>query len=310
MILGISGLTGYKIAQKAVNKYDIHGTFNARSIEIENCDISKLDLTKTDDLKNYLATTKPDVIINTTALHDVDYCEENKEETIRVNKTIVEILYSSAERINSRLIHISTDYVFDGNAKIPYSESSQADPLNHYGKSKLDGEKILQGSGHVVVQPSVVYGWTPLELAGVKSSSGKPINFAMWILMKLNKQEQIRIVTDQFASATLADSLAESIIKIVETDKSGLYHISGLSCESRYEFAIKLAKKFGYDSSLISPTTSESFVQKAKRPVYSCLDCQKAIKDFGLKLLTTDESLDIMKSQIEKEASHLLGNYK
>lgn len=133
------------------------------------------------------------------------------------------------------------------------------------------------------------------------------MNFALWVLTKLNKGEPMKIVTDQFASATLADSLAESIIKMAETNKSGLYHVSGLSCESRYDFTIKLAEKFGYNTSLISPIVSTSLSQKAKRPSYSCLNCKKVIKEFGLHLLTTYESLDIMKSQVEKEAPHLLG---
>jgi dTDP-4-dehydrorhamnose reductase len=158
----------------------------------------------------------------------------------------------------------------------------------------------------VIIRPSVVYGWTPLELAGTTSSSGKPMNFAMWLLTKLNKNESLKIVTDQFASATLADSLATSILKIVESKKSGLYHVAGLSCENRYEFATKLANKFGYDTALISETTSSSFIQKAQRPKYSCLDCQKAIKEFDLQLFTTDKSLDIMKSQVEEEAPNLL----
>ena len=132
------------------------------------------------------------------------------------------------------------------------------------------------------------------------------MNFALWVLTKLQKNEPLKIVTDQFASATLADSLAESILEIAKTNKSSLYHISGLSCESIYEFTIKLAKKFGYDASLISPVTSSSFVQKAKRPSYSCLDCQKAVKEFGMRLLTTDDALDIMKNQVEKEAPYLV----
>ena len=154
----------------------------------------------------------------------------------------------------------------------------------------------------------MVYGWTPMELAGTTSSSGKPMNFAMWLLTKLNNNESVKIVTDQFATATLADSLAESVLKIAENDFSGLFHVAGLSCESRFEFSQKFAKEFGYDQNLIQPTDSSQFKQKAKRPPYSCLDCTKAIKTFGLNLHTTEESLKIMKNQVEKEAPHLLGN--
>ena len=307
LIFGVSGLTGYKIAKNASSKYDVYGTYNVRPTKLENCNTFKLDLIQADQVHKIFAEIKPDIVVNTTALHNVDYCEENKNQATQVNMEIVKTLYGNSEKYNSRLIHISTDYVFDGKETRPYAESDKALPISVYGQSKLDGENVLAKSNHVTIRPSVVYGWTPLELAGTMSSSGKPMNFALWVLTKLNKKEPLKIVTDQFASATLADSLAESILKIAETDRSGLYHVSGISCESRYDFTIKLAEKFGYDTSLISPTTSTSFVQKAKRPSYSCLDCQKAIKEFRLKLLTTNQSLDVMKSQVEKEAPYLLG---
>lgn len=307
LVLGASGLTGYKTVKIAAPNYEVHGTFNARSVNIDNCNMYKTDLTNPDQVKKIFAEIKPDIVINTTALHNVDYCEDHPDAASSVNAQAVRYLRENSEKFGSKLIHISTDYVFDGKKSIPYKESDEAIPISSYGNSKLEGEQILDGSSYVVVRPSVVYGWTPLELAGTTSSSGKPMNFALWLLTKLNKNEPLKIVTDQFASATLADSLADSVLKIALTNKSGVYHVSGLSCESRYDFAVKLAKKFGYDTGLISKTDSLSFVQKAKRPRYSCLNCEKAANDFGLKLLTTDQALDIMRSQVEAEAPHLIG---
>ena len=134
------------------------------------------------------------------------------------------------------------------------------------------------------------------------------MNFALWLLTKLHKNEPLKIVTDQFASATLADSIAESILKMAESKTGGLFHVAGLSCESRYDFSNKLAKKFGYDESLISKVDSSEFKQKAKRPAYSCLNSQKAINEFGLKLRTTEQALEIMKKQVEQEAPQFLAN--
>ena len=163
---------------------------------------------------------------------------------------------------------------------------------------------------HTVIRTGVVFGWTPLEVSGLTSSSGKPMNFALWVLTQLHKNEKLSIVTDQIATATLADSLAESILKIMESNKNGLYHISGLSCESRYEFSIKLAKEFGYDPIMISKTDSSKFKQKAKRPSYSCLDSTKSINEFSLELLDTENALKIMREQVANEAPHLLANSK
>lgn len=306
LVFGASGLTGYKIAKIAYDKYDVFGTYNERKTELPNCNVSKVDITNQKDLEKLFSDVKPNIVINTTALHNVDFCEEHQKQATLVNSTAVSNIHENAEKHDAKLVHISTDYVFDGKKTNPYSENDIPTPISYYGESKLQGEKSLQNSNHVILRPSVIYGWTPLELAGTVSSSGKPMNFAMWLLTKLNKKESLKIVTDQFATATLADTLAESAIKIAEANGSGLYHVSGLSCESRFEFSKKLAKEFGYDENLIQPTDSSQFKQKAKRPSYSCLDNAKAIKEFDLNLLTTEDALKIMKEQVEKEAPHLL----
>jgi dTDP-4-dehydrorhamnose reductase len=288
--------------------YEVVGAYNTRLPNLDNCELIQNDITDLQKTNQIISDFKPDIIINTTALHNVDYCEENKEEAFRVNSSAVKNLRISCDKIGAKLVHISTDYVFDGKNKNPYSEKDLPSPVSIYGESKLSGEKYLKNTNHSVLRPSVVYGWTPMELAGTTSSSGKPMNFAMWLLTKLNNDESVKIVTDQFASATLADSLAESALKIAKDDSSGIFHVAGLSCESRFEFSQKLAKEFGYDQNLIQPTDSSQFKQKAKRPLYSCLDCTKAIKTFDLNLRTTEDSLKIMKNQVEKEAPHLMGS--
>ena len=306
LIFGCSGLAGSKIAEQAKNEYSVYGTFNKRTPKIENITSQKLDLHNTEDVQKLIEEIKPEVIVNATALHNVDYCEENKEESFFINSGVLQKIIDTSKQFQSKIIHISTDYVFDGYSSTPYKESDPAIPISVYGESKLHGEQIILSHNHTVVRPSVVYGWTSLELEGIVSSSGKPINFAMWLLDKLHKNEPLSIVTDQFATATLADSLASSILKIISSENSGLYHISGLSCESRYDFSVKLAKIFGYDENKISQTDSSQFKQKAKRPSYSCLDCTKAIKDFDLQLVSTEKALEIMKKQVEIDAPHLI----
>lgn len=308
LIFGISGLTGYKLAKLASTKYDVYGTYNTREITIENCKSFKIDIVDDNQVAKLISDIKPDFTVNTIALHNVDYCEENKEKSFLVNTKSVKSLRDNCDKNDSKLLHISTDYVFDGHKKTPYKETDKTIPVSVYGESKLDGEKILYNTNHIILRPSVIFGWTPMELAGTTSSSGKPMNFAMWLLTKLHQKQELKIITDQFATATLADSLAKSAIELIEQNASGIYHISGLSCESRYDFAIKFAKNFGFDNKLISPVSSSEFAQKAKRPAYSCLDCNKAITEFGLKLLPTGEALHIMKTQVEKEAPHLLLN--
>jgi len=306
LVFGVSGLTGYKIANLASKDYQVFGTYNKRKPDIQNISSIQINLTDRNHLNKIFNEIKPNFVINTTALHNVDYCEENPDESFLVNSKIPQYLFENSENHKAKFVHISTDYVFDGKKTLPYNEKDDAIPISVYGESKLDGEKILKNTRHVVLRPSVVYGWTPMELAGTISSSGKPMNFAMWLLSKLHTGEPLKIVTDQFATATLADSLAESALNFATNNLSGLYHLSGLSCESRFDFSRKFAKEFGYDENLISAVDSSQFKQKAKRPKYSCLDCSKA-KGLGLNLLDTDNALKIMKSQVEREASYLIG---
>lgn len=306
LVIGVSGLTGYKIANILSKNFETYGTFNQRPISLENVETLQMDITSKEKLSEVFSNIEPNIVINTSALHNVDYCEVNAEEAFNVNYRSVENIEKLTNKYESKLIHFSTDYVFDGENTSPYSEKDNPNPLSVYGLSKLKGENSICLEKHVVIRPSVVYGWSPMELTEQVSSSGKAINFALWLLKKLKNNEKINIVTDQITTATLADSLAESMINIIQSNKSGLYHMSGLSCETRYEFAIKLCESFGYDPDLISPTTSSAFSQKAKRPKFSCLDCNKAISTLGITLLSTEKSLQKMKEQIIKDAPQLI----
>jgi len=139
LILGMSGLTGYKIAKITGKKYDVYGTFNERNVDLPNCTDLKLDVTKEEEVKIVFSEIKPDLVINTTALHNVDLCEQNQDRALLVNKKAVQILFENSEKHGSKFVHISTDYVFDGNSSTPYAENDEAIPVNVYGNSKLEG---------------------------------------------------------------------------------------------------------------------------------------------------------------------------
>jgi dTDP-4-dehydrorhamnose reductase len=305
LILGASGLTGYKAMQIARQRFQTFGTYNLRRLPDQT--LIKVDISKPELLKNILNEIKPDVVLNTVALHNVDYCEVHPEEAYQVNSKAVEILAKACNHIGARLIHISTDFVFDG-YKGNYSESDRPNPLNVYAKTKLEGElHATTCSSFAIIRPSVVYGWTPLEIHESNSSSGKPINFALWALKKLQKNESLQIVNDQFASPTLADTLAAVAIRLASKVKNDLYHVSGTSVVSRYDFTVKIANMMGYVSDSVKPIESKSFRQIARRPKDSSLDCAKVQADLNYRLLNVDESLAIMRSQIELESPGLLG---
>lgn len=308
LVLGASGLTGYKAMQQARKRFsNVYGTYNSRVSPDKS--LIKLDLAKEEELSKLFMEIKPDVILNATALHNVDYCESHPDEAFHINSKIVGKAASLCNNIGSRLLHISTDYVFDGLKKM-YSETDAPSPLSAYAKSKLEGEsQARKCSSFSILRPSVVYGWTPLETQGSNSSSGKPMNFALWALSKLAKGEELKIVNDQYTSPTLADVLSSVALRLAERETNDLYHVAGLACVSRYDFTVKLASIMGYSAEqFVKPIESKSFVQAAKRPTYSCLNCEKIQRDLGLVLPDIEQSLRIMRSQIEIESPALLGN--
>jgi dTDP-4-dehydrorhamnose reductase len=306
LVLGASGLAGYKTMLLSESRFETFGTYNLR-IPYDNS-LIKLDISKHDDLRKLLMEIRPDIVVNTVALHNVDYCETHEEEAFNINSKAVAALTDLCNNLGSRLIHISTDFVFDGNTG-NYSEYDPPNPQSVYAKSKLQGElEAKRASSHSILRTSVIYGWTPLESEITKSSSGKPINFALWALSKMKKGEILKIVDDQFTSPTLADVLAAVIMRLGSTEKNDVYHVSGTSCISRYEFTKKVANVMGYSDNLVQPVTSRYLVQAAKRPTNSCLNCKKLQKDLNFDLMKLDQSLAIMRSQIEVESPSLLGN--
>jgi len=245
LIIGISGLTGNRLAYLSTNSYEVYGTYNKRPLTIDKCKIFPLDKTNKDKTTLLLTKIQPDVIIDCSALHNVDYCETHQEETWKVNVEGTMNLANICKLINARFIYISTDYVFDGTAQ-KYTEESETNPLNYYGISKLKAEERISNFGinYAIARTSLVFGWNPGELESKTSSSGKTMNFVIWALNKLRKNESLNIVTDQYSTPTLADNLAEYLLSLANSNFNGIFHTAGNECISRYEFTLKIAKIF------------------------------------------------------------------
>lgn len=305
LVIGISGLTGYKLASLASSTHYVHGTYNYRKATLDHVVSHCLDITDFELVNKFVSDLAPNVIVNTSALHNVDYCETHPDENFRINSQAVKNLAVVSKKIRAKLIHISTDYVFDGTAS-GYREEDITNPINSYGKAKLEGEQaVFEIPDFAILRPSIVYGWTPFETIGINSSSGKPINFALWAIMKMAGGEKLRIVTDQYGCPTLADNLAENILQIIDKNLTGVFHSSGLTCMNRFDFTTRIAQVFGYPTSLILPVLSTEFKQVALRPSNTCLDCSKANQS-GLKLFDVDQSLKIMYDQIKEHRPDLL----
>lgn len=298
LVIGGSGLLGYKIAELAAREHETFFTYNYRPATIENTTGLKLDKCDRTGTSEMIRKIKPDVVVDTAAQHNVDYCETHKEEAWKVNVEGTKNVVDGCRQAGAKMVFLSTDYVFDG-TKGRYSEQDQPNPINYYGKTKLEAENLLKNAGipTTIARTSVIYGWNPSEIAGLKSSSGKSANFVIWALGKLKAGEEVKTVTDQYSSPTLADNLAEALLAIALSDEQGVYHTAGRSCLNRYDFTLKIAQVFGFNSDLIKPVTSEAFKQAAQRPMRCCLDVSKTEQTFNVKLLDAESGLHKMKTQ-------------
>jgi dTDP-4-dehydrorhamnose reductase len=313
LVLGVSGLTGYKSAILTnAEGFEVYGTYNTRNIprDIQNVGtFLKMNVNKKGELAKTFDEIRPNIVINCMALHNVDYCEKHPEEAFYVNSEIVAEIAALSNIYGTRFIHISTDYIFDGKKQLPYVEIDKPNPLNVYAQSKLNGENnARKADSYSIIRPSVVYGWTPIETQGSTSSSGKPMNFALWVIHKLKNGDALKMVKDQYSSPTLADTLASAILTLATKRCNDTFHVAGNTCLNRYEFTSKIALIMGYRQATINPIESSDFGQIAKRPLHSCLDCKKIEKELNIELPTVDESLFTMRSQVKSESPSLLGN--
>ncbi|MGZ7049167.1 MAG: dTDP-4-dehydrorhamnose reductase [Methanobacterium sp.] len=278
-VTGGSGLLGSKFTRDYFN-YDIIRTFNANP---ENKCIS-LNITDEKDTLNKIRSANPDLVIHSAALTNVDYCEDHRREAFEINVKGTQNIVKACEKVGSKLIYVSTDFVFDGE-KGMYEEGDKTNPLGYYALTKLQGEESVQNSvlDYAITRLSVSYGFH------------RRSNFVTWVIDELKDGNEINVVTDQYNSPTLADNVTEAIIKIFEKDKEGIYHTSGSERINRFDFAKNIAEVFNLDKGLINPIKSNKFVQKAKRPKDSSLCVEKAEKDLKMKMLNTLEGLNEMK---------------
>ena len=302
LIIGSSGLVGSKLAAlSAKHGFEAYNTMNRRRTSLPQ--VKQLDITDRDATLRLVKEIHPNVIVNAAAITNVDYCETHRDEARKVNVDGVSNLAEAASENNTRLVQISTDYVFDGTVG-HYAEDDTPRPLDYYAQTKLDSEKIVSRlSSYGIARPSVIYGWNPPETSGTASDSVKPMNFAMFVVDRLKRNETVRAVRDQYSSPTFADNLAEALLRLAKHHSNGIFHTAGRSCLSRYEFAVKLAGLFGYSTRLVHPVFSSEFEQLAVRPKNSCLLVEKAEKALGMTFFTADEGITEMKKQ---EASRLV----
>jgi dTDP-4-dehydrorhamnose reductase len=289
LITGASGLYGSKLAELATARnYAVYSGYS-RDQPAYGAPI-QFDASDKNQVEKAVKKVNPEVVVHAAALTDVDKCEINKELAWKINVEGTRNIAEAVKTSRAFLIYISTDYIFNGETGL-YKETDRPDPINYYGLTKLKAEELVKDliDEYCIARGSVIYGSTP--------AAGK-VNFALWVLNKLKRNEQIKIVTDQWNSPTLNTNLADMTLEIIERKLTGTFHLSGATRISRYDFAKQIAENFNLDSNLISPTTSAEFSWSAKRPKDSSLDTAKAQQTLKNNPLQIKQALERMKQEL------------
>lgn len=243
-----------------------------------------LDITDPEAVGNMLDVNDIDIVVNCAAYTDVEKAEMSREDAYRVNAYAAGIIADAVAQRKLSLIHISTDYVFDGKANTPYSENADPSPLNVYARTKLEGERLIGESGcrHLIIRTAWLY-----------SCTGR--NFFNTIVEKTASQSEIKVVVDQVGTPTYAPDLAQTVFYLIDKwndSRSGVYNYTGLGVCSWYDFAVAIRDAVGHICHIL-PCLSNDFPVKARRPHYSVLDKTRIMKDFELDIPHWTESLRV-----------------
>jgi dTDP-4-dehydrorhamnose reductase len=287
LITGGTGLLGSTLVRTAAKDFAIVASYNKIFPITERAGFVQLDITDRKRVFDVFEEIMPDILIHTAALANVDYCETHKEEAWNVNVVGTANLLDACDEHGTKMIFTSTNAVFDGE-HAPYSEEDKPNPINYYGKTKLEAETLvrMRGAKHAVARLMTMYGW---------NNPGERQNLVTWLLSKLTKGEAVQMVDDIYNNHLFVGNCADAIWAIVKLDKAGLYHIAGGDCVSTYELALKTAEVFDLDKNLIKPVKSDLFKFPAPRPKNTCYVTEKMEKELKVRPLSIEEGLHYMK---------------
>ena len=296
LVTGSNGLLGQKItsAVLAGRQFNLIATSKGlnRFKPETGYQYESMDILDPANVRAVVEKYRPDAVIHTAALTNVDKCHEQRELAFDLNVNAVQTLADICTEFGAQLIHLSTDFVFDGAAG-PYDEEGVPNPLSYYGETKLKAEEVVQNAKckWAIVRTIIVYG-----IVREKSRS----NIVLWAKEALEKGEPINVVNDQWRMPTLAEDLAEGCLLIAEKEATGIYNISGDEMMSISELVAKVADFWQLDKTLIREISSASLNQAAKRPVKTGFILDKAVRDLGYRPHCFTEGLALLDSQLIK----------
>jgi len=294
LITGSNGLLGQKLVELLVTKAHIETIATARGENRlpfgKGYRYIEMDITDPEAVDQVFDAERPDVLIHTAAMTNVDQCEAEKDACWKLNATATETLVAACAKYRVFMEHLSTDFIFDGTSG-PYREEDIPNPISFYGWSKYAAEKAVKSSDieWAIARTVLVYG-----IAHDMSRS----NIILWVKNSLEEGKTIKVVTDQFRTPTLAEDLALGCFLIADQEAKGIYHISGKDFLTPYQMALATAEHFGLDASLISPTDASAFTQPARRPPRTGFNLTKSRNVLGYEPHSFREGIEILAGQI------------
>ncbi|HXH98906.1 MAG TPA: SDR family oxidoreductase [Sphingobacteriaceae bacterium] len=295
LVTGSNGLLGQKITDlilktKAFNLIATSKGKNRHQITTGYI-YEELDICNSGQVKSVLEKYHPDSIIHTAAMTNVDACENDQQTCAALNVDAVQTIVNICQILNIHLVHLSTDFIFDGEAG-PYTETDEPHPVSYYGQSKLNSEKIIQGSAvrAAILRTIIVY--------GVITDMSRT-NIVLWAKSALEKGEPINVVNDQWRMPTLAEDLAQCCILAVEKQAEGIYNASGKDFMNVIEIVQQVADYWQLNKNLINPISSDILNQPAKRPKKTGFILDKTISELGYKPHSFKEGLAILDDQLK-----------
>jgi dTDP-4-dehydrorhamnose reductase len=294
LVTGANGLLGQKLVALLQADAAINVIATARkpmSYAMARGRFEVMDIANAALTDAVIAAHRPAIVINTAAMTNVDQCETQREACWAANVAGVQHLIAACEKINAHLIHVSTDFIFDGSHG-PLAENALPAPVNFYGESKLAGEKLIEQSKlrWAILRTVLVY--------GINADLSRS-NIVLWVKKSLEDGKAIRVVDDQWRTPTLAEDLAMGCYLATKKKATGIFHISGSEMMTPYDIAIQTAQFFQLDTSLIERTDSTQFTQPARRPPKTGFVIDKARRELGYAPHTFQQGLAVLASQMK-----------
>lgn len=300
VITGSNGLLGQKLVKLFLKKpgYEIHA-FSRGSNRLNNQKgyrYYSIDLLDKVSLLKTLGQIVPDVIIHTAALTNVDACELKQSECDQMNIEVVAHILEYCEGKHIYLVHLSTDFIFDGEKGSIYKEEDMAHPVNYYGLSKWKSEMMIRESKieYAILRTILVYGLV---------DGNDRSNIVLWVKNSLENNKEIRVVTDQLRMPTYAEDLAEACWLAVESRAKGVFNVSSNELMSIYEIALAVADAFSLDKKLIHPVLTSALNLPAKRPSSTGFDLNKSITEINLPSHSFRDRLQVFKNQLTSDTA-------